>query len=201
MEHLSQEQLDALVMGATSRDDGAVRHHLATCEACARRLAREAQLESELYEAAATAAREVVTARARPAPIQRWRFALSVAAALAVVAFGTWSLVSREKPGVAPPPARTLDVPSTRSAGPAATLHASPGLSGARSANPGAGHPSPGPQGSHDRSPGLAAPRGPSRGVYGLSPRDVCRCVTVEQGQGPPTDPGGSLLCPQPSDQ
>ena len=64
MEHLSQEQLDAMVMGTASRDDEAVRRHLATCEACARRLAREAQLESDLYDAAASAATNVVAAKA-----------------------------------------------------------------------------------------------------------------------------------------
>ncbi len=162
MEHLSQEQLDALVMGTVSRDDGAVRRHLATCEACARRLVREAQLESELYDAAAAAGSEVAMARARPAPAQRWWVALPVAAALAVVAFGTWSLVSRKNPEVSPPPAATVGEPTTA-------------------------------------SPGLAGPRNPDRGAHELSPQDVCRCVTVEQGQGPPTDPGGSRLCTSPS--
>ena len=143
MEHLSQEQLDALVMGTASRDDEAVRRHLATCEACARRLMRAAQLESELYDAAAAAAGGPVMARARPAPARIWRVALPVAAALAAVAFGTWSLISREKPEVAPPPARSVGAPS----------------------------------------------------AHELPPQDICRCVTVELSQGPPTDPGGSDLC------
>ncbi|HET9325669.1 MAG TPA: hypothetical protein VFQ05_02740 [Candidatus Eisenbacteria bacterium] len=107
---MSQEQLDALVMGTASRDDEAVRRHLATCEACARRLMRAAQLESDLYDAAAAAAGDLVK-RARPAPARIWRVALPVAAALAAVAFGTWSLISRERPEVAPP-AQTVRVPS-----------------------------------------------------------------------------------------
>jgi anti-sigma factor RsiW len=146
VEHLSQEQLDALVMGTASRDDEAVRRHLATCEACAKRLMRASQLESDLYDAAAAAAGGVVIARARPAPARIWRVALPVAAALAAVAFGTWSLISRERPEVAP-------------------------------------------------TPGLRAPRNVGPGVHELPPQDVCRCVTVELSQGPPTDPGGSHLC------
>lgn len=158
VEHLSQEQLDALVMGAASRDDEAVRRHLATCEACAKRLMRASQLESDLYDAAAAAAGGVVIARARPAPPRIWRVALPVAAALAAVAFGTWSLISRERPEVAPLPARTVGVPSAK-------------------------------------TPGLRAPRNVGPGVHELPPQDVCRCVTVELSQGPPTDPGGSHLC------
>ena len=145
MEHLSQEQLDALVMGTASRDDDAVQRHLATCEACAKRLMRASQLESDLYDAAAAAAGDVGTARARPAPAL-WRVALPVAAALAAVAFGTWSLISRERPEVV-------------------------------------------------ATPGLRAPRNVGPRVNELPPQDVCRCVTVELSQGPPTDPGGSYPC------
>ena len=158
MEHLSQEQLDALVMGPASRDDEAVRRHLASCEACARRLMRAAQLESDLYDAAAAAAGGVVIARARPAPAPIWRIALSVAAALAVVAFGTWSLISRERLEVAPRPARTVRAPSPD-------------------------------------TPVLRAPRNLGPGAYELPSQDVCRCVTVELSQGPPTDPGGGQPC------
>ncbi len=157
VEHLSQEQLDVLVMEPASRDDEAVRRHLATCEACARRLMRAAQLESDLYDAAAPAAGGVES-RARPAPPPIWRIALSVAAALAVVAFGTWSLISRERLEVAPPPARTVRVPSAD-------------------------------------TPGLGAPRNLGPRAYELPSQDVCRCVTVELSQGPPTDPGGGQLC------
>jgi len=157
VEHLSQEQLDAMVMGTASRDDEAVRRHLAACEPCASRLAREAQLESDLYDAAASVATNVVTARARTAPARLWRVALPVAAALAAVSFATWSLMTREKAEVAPPRAATV----------------------APSAQP------PGPAG-----PGSSGP--PERE---LPPQDVCRCVTVEKSQGPPTDPGGSRLC------
>lgn len=158
MEHLSQEQLDALVMGPALRDDGAVRRHLASCEVCAHRLMQAAQLESDLYDAAAAAAGGVVIARARPAPAPIWRVALSVAAALAIVAFGMWSLVSRERLEVAPPPARTVLAPSAD-------------------------------------TPSLGAPRNLGPRTYELPSQDVCRCVTVELSQGPPTDPGGSELC------
>ena len=158
VEHLSEEQLDALVMGTASRDDEAVQRHLATCEGCARRLMRAAQLESELYDAAAAAAAGLVMPRARPAPARIWRVALPVAAALAAVAFGTWSLISRERPDVAPPPARTVGVPSAE-------------------------------------TPGLQAQRNAGPGVHELPPQDVCRCVTVQLSQGPPTDPGGSYFC------
>ena len=158
VEHLSQEQLDVLVMEPASRDDEAVRRHLATCEACARRLMRAAQLESDLYDAAAAAAGGVVIARARPAPARTWRVALPVAAALAAVAFGTWSLISRERLEVAPPPARTVRAPSPD-------------------------------------TPALGAPRNLGPGAYELPSQDVCRCVTVELSQGPPTDPGGGQPC------
>jgi anti-sigma factor RsiW len=154
MQHLSEEQLDTLVMGTASRDDEAVRRHLTTCEACARRLMRAAQLESDLYDAAAVATGAVVIARARPAPALRWRVALPVAAALAAVAFGTWSLISRERPEVAP----TIGMPSAD-------------------------------------TPALRAERNVGPGAHELPPQDVCRCVTVEQSQGPPTDPGVSSLC------
>jgi hypothetical protein len=126
-EHLSQEQLDALVMGTPSRDDDVVRRHLATCEACAKRLMRASQLESDLYDAAA-ALEGVVIARARPAPLRVWRVALPVAAALAAVAFGTWSLISREMPQVAPRPSRTAAVPSAETPRPRAPRKVGPGL-------------------------------------------------------------------------
>ena len=111
MNHLSQEQLDALVMGLVSRDDETLRRHLATCAECARRLAREAWLESELYEAAATVPEDVAVERERRAPGRAWRVALPAAAALAVVACGTWYLFLRERPGVALPPARVAGAP------------------------------------------------------------------------------------------
>jgi hypothetical protein len=160
VEHLSQEQLDAMVMGMGSPDDEAVRRHLATCETCARRLAREAQLESDLYDAVASATTNVVMVRARSAPARMWRVALPVAAALAVVSFATWSLIPREKPEVPPLRAPTIGAPSARAPGPA--------------------------------GPGNQGP-----GARELPPQDICRCVTVEQSQGPPTDPGGSRLCTQ----
>jgi hypothetical protein len=124
MEHLSQEQLDALVMGTAPLDDDAVRRHLATCEACNRRLALEAQLESDLYGAAATAAGGRTT-HPHFAPASMLRVALPLAAGLAVVAFASWSLITRDK----------------------------------------------------------------------LPRQDVCRCVTVELSQGPPSEPGSSDLC------
>src|SRR5262249_50155550 len=119
VEHLSQEQLDAMVMGTASGDDQAVRRHLATCEACARRLAREAQFESDLYDAAASPATNVAMARARSVPARMWRVALPVAAALAVVAFAAWTLISREKAEVAPPGATGVGPPSAHAPGPA----------------------------------------------------------------------------------
>jgi anti-sigma factor RsiW len=178
VEHLSQEQLDALVMGTASRDDEAVRRHLASCEACAHRLMRAAQLESDLYDAAAAAAGSVVIARARPAPAPKWRVALSVAAALAIVGFGAWSLVSRERLEVAPPPARPVRAPSADMPG----LEVAPPPARAVRA-PSADVPGPG------------APRNLGPGTYELPSQDVCRCVTVELSPGPPTDPGASQLC------
>src|SRR5207247_10456596 len=112
VEHLSQEQLDVLVMEPASRDDEAVRRHLATCEACARRLMRAAQLESDLYDAAAAAAGGVVIARARPAPARTWRGALPVPGAPAAAAFRTWSLIPRETHQGAPPSARAAPLPA-----------------------------------------------------------------------------------------
>jgi hypothetical protein len=161
VEHLSQEQLEAMVMGTASQDDEAVRRHLATCEACARGLAREAQLESDLYDAATSATTNLGMARARSAPARVWRVALPVAAALAAVAFATWSLISREKAEVALPRAVTVPAPSAHAPFPP------------------------------------ASPRNPGAGARELPPEDICRCVTVEQSQGPPTDPGGSRLCTQ----
>jgi len=155
VEHLSQEQFDALVMGTALLDDTAVRRHLATCEACDRQLAIEAQLESDLYGAAATVA-GARTAHARLTPVRMWRVALPLAAGLAAVAFATWSLIPREKPDVA--------------------LHWTPSLGGRP-----AGAPSPAGTG--------------NTGKHELPPQDVCRCVTVELSQGPPSDPGGGDLC------
>jgi hypothetical protein len=122
VEHLSQEQLDAMVMGTVSWDDETVRRHLATCEACARRLARAAQLESDLYDAAAAV--HVATPRARSAPMRMWQVALPVAAALVAVAFAGWSVISREKE-VAPPRAASVRTPYAHAPDPA-----SPGNSG-----------------------------------------------------------------------
>ena len=156
MEHLSQEQLDALVMGTESRDEEAIRRHLATCETCARRLVRAAQLESDLYDVAANAPGTVAIVRSRPAAAWTWWVALPVAAALTVAAFGTWYLMSPEKPGNAPPRSSRIRAPSAD-------------------------------------TPDLAGSRSPISGVGGLSPQDVCRCVTVERIQGPPSDPGSGL--------
>jgi hypothetical protein len=103
VEHLSQDQLDAMVMGLAARDEESVRRHLAVCAECARRLTRAAQLESDLCDAAATATGDVAVARVRPAPARAWRVALPVAAALAVVAFGAWFQNRREGSGTVPP--------------------------------------------------------------------------------------------------
>lgn len=114
MKHLSMEQLEALVMGLASGGDGAIRRHLAICEECARRLAREAQLEWDLYDAAGILEEDVEVVRARFTPARAWRVALAVSAALAVVAFGAWFLIPREKPGVALPPVRVAGTPPAR---------------------------------------------------------------------------------------
>jgi len=143
VEHLNQEQLDALVMGTAPLDDVAVRRHLATCATCARRLMLAAQLESDLYGAA-----EVVTAlpaaHARITPLRMWRVALPLAAGLAAVAFATWTLIPRERPAGSP-------VKAARPAELSTSAH--------------------------------------------LPPQDVCRCVTAEISEGPPSDPGSSDLC------
>jgi predicted anti-sigma-YlaC factor YlaD len=102
VKHLSQEQFDALVMGIASEVDETVREHLATCSQCARRLARESRLELELYEAATTLPRDHAAVRARPALKRTWRSALSIAAALAVVAGVTWFVIARNRPRAAP---------------------------------------------------------------------------------------------------
>jgi hypothetical protein len=99
VKHLSQEQLEALVMGLASGRDDAIHRHLATCGECARRLAREAQFERDLYEAAALLPDEVEVARAPLSPARPWRAALAVAAAMAVVAFGAWLLLPRPPTG------------------------------------------------------------------------------------------------------
>src|SRR5262245_45658744 len=100
-----------MVMGIRCQDDEAVRGHLAICETCDRRLAREAQLESDLYDAVAPGTTNVVMARSRLAPARMLRVALPVAAALAVVSFAGWSLISREKAKVAPPLGPTIGAP------------------------------------------------------------------------------------------
>ena len=111
MEHLSQDQFDALVMGIASGDDETVRRHLATCAQCARRLARESQLELELYEAATTLPEDVAVVRARPALERAWRGTLPIAAALAIAAWGTWFLIVQKRPRVAPLQVRAAGAP------------------------------------------------------------------------------------------
>jgi len=111
VEHLSQDQFDALVMGITSRDDETLRRHLATCAKCARRLARESELELELYEAATTLPEDVAVVRARPALERAWRSALPIAAALAIAAWGSWFLIVQTRPRVAPQQIRAAGAP------------------------------------------------------------------------------------------
>jgi hypothetical protein len=90
--------------------------------------------------------------------VRAWRVALPVAAGLAVVAFATWSLISREKPDIALRWAPTV-----------------------------AGRP--------ERAPGPTGPGNTSAGKQKTPPQDVCRCVTVELSQGPPSDPGSGDFC------
>lgn len=111
MKHLSQEQLEALVIGVASEDDVDIQKHLAVCGECSRRLAREAQLESELYEAVELAPTPAV-GPVRRAQARGWRVALAVAAAVAVVAFGAWVLIPGGKPDKAPPTARLAGAPA-----------------------------------------------------------------------------------------
>jgi len=91
MAHLSQIEIEAIVMATAPRDER-VRQHLRECPDCAERLAREANLEAALHESmlvpAAMGGRDSVS--------RGWRVTWSAAAALAVVAAGAWFAASRD---------------------------------------------------------------------------------------------------------
>ena len=158
VQHLSQEQLDALVMGTASRNDEAVRRHLTTCEACARRLMRAAQLE--------------IGSVRRGGGRRRGR--------------GDRASAPRSGTEMAGRPA------GCGRAGGRCLRHVVPDLAGEARVRAASG-----PDDRHAVR-GHARPRAPRNlgpGAHELPPQDVCRCVTVELSQGPPTDPGGSQLC------
>jgi len=112
VEHLSQEQFEDLVMGVASPDDEDVRRHLAACAGCARRLAWEARLESDLHDAMATVPDTTTVPRAHPVPARLWRIALPVAAALAIVVAGVRLLAPRQKPDAGLSSAETAEIPA-----------------------------------------------------------------------------------------
>jgi hypothetical protein len=127
VEHLSQEQLEDLVMGVASPDDEDARRHLAACAECARRLAWEARLESDLHDAMATVPDAITVVRGHPVRARLWRVALPVAAALAIVIAGVRLLAPRQKLDAGFPSAETVEIPP-------ANL---PGLGGSRMPMPG----------------------------------------------------------------
>ena len=101
MEHLSQNELDALVIGAAPADDR-VRTHLRDCGLCAERLAREARLEEALHESVLVADRGDAHSLRPGPPRMLW----PAAAVLAVVAAGAWYIGSQPR-SVAPAPPLT----------------------------------------------------------------------------------------------
>ena len=94
MEHLTQEQLEAFVLGTSELEDvAAFRRHLSTCSICAQRLQHEARLDLWLHRAALEAAPPAMPARLprfRAGPVL-WRSA----AALLLLAAGVWFLGRR----------------------------------------------------------------------------------------------------------
>src|SRR5260221_13303893 len=85
MGHLSQTEIEAVVM-ETAPADERTRRHLRECAACAARLAREATFEETLHDSL-----PMPHGFAISAPRSRgWLVAWSAAAAVAVVALGVW---------------------------------------------------------------------------------------------------------------
>jgi len=109
VKHLSQEQLDALVMGLGADVDESVRQHLAVCAECAARLAREAELESALYDVAGESSRGVPWT---------WRFALPAAAAVLIVVLAAQFLLPRKAPTTNPHLVQTAGVADPCDLGP-----------------------------------------------------------------------------------
>ncbi len=91
MNHLTQDEIEALVMHGDAAAD-VTRRHLAACPACARRVEREARLELAIYDGAAGLGPE------RAAP--RWRYAWAGVAIL-VLGIAGWLIELRREP---PPP-------------------------------------------------------------------------------------------------
>jgi hypothetical protein len=114
VKHLSQEQIEALVTTLGPGRDESARQHLAVCVECARRLAREAQLESDLYEVAASTSEDAVVARPRSGRGRMWRIAVPAAAALVVATLGVRFLLPRARSGAAPPSVRVSGAPAVR---------------------------------------------------------------------------------------
>jgi hypothetical protein len=104
MDHLTPEELDALLIGAPLSDPAGFRRHLAECATCARRLAARARFEEQLEQAANRAA----AGRARRTRIA-WAaaaaFVLFTAAGLAI-RFG-----SRPTEVASSPPATVSSAP------------------------------------------------------------------------------------------
>ena len=85
MEHLTPEEFETLVMGFAGNLGESRHRHLATCEACARRLALEARLELDLFAAVPDAAHARERSARRVGVARLLRIALPIAAALAIV--------------------------------------------------------------------------------------------------------------------
>jgi hypothetical protein len=121
VEHLSQSDFDAIVMGTAPADDR-VRAHLRDCGLCMERLAREARREEALYDSVLNADRSEAHV-ARPASVHvLW----PAAAALAVVAAGIL-FVSSQPRRVSPAPPVT-DATATPSTAPHTSSTDAPGL-------------------------------------------------------------------------
>jgi hypothetical protein len=114
VKHLSQAQIEALVTSLGPELDESARQHLAVCMECARRLAREAQFESNLYEVAATASEDAIVASQRSVMGRMWRIGVPAAAALVVAILGVRFLLPRARPTAAPPSVRVSGAPAVR---------------------------------------------------------------------------------------
>ena len=96
MNHLTPDEIEALVMHGDPLPDAA-RRHLAACVACARVIEHEARLELEIYDAVAALAEErpsdadvgrapMAAGAVAGAPV--WQYALTAAAVLMLVVVG-----------------------------------------------------------------------------------------------------------------
>ncbi|HEY6194711.1 MAG TPA: hypothetical protein VI504_06670 [Candidatus Eisenbacteria bacterium] len=109
MTHLSQTEIEAIVMGTEPADER-TRRHLRECAACAARLGREAVFEEALHDSLRVPRESAIPA----SPARGWRVAWSAAAAVAVVATGMWiaGSLSRDRAAPAPPPRLRAAVPA-----------------------------------------------------------------------------------------